>query len=366
VLNRLDRYIAREIAVSLTAVQIVLLLIMVSNQVLRVLGDVTAGTLPADAVATVLTGFSIKTFLRLLPISFYLGVILGLGRLYRDSEIVVMRACGVTDWDLLRPVAAVGLPVMLLSAAATLYVIPWADRIAEAATEAAAAELGLGALRPGRFTVADDGRITLFVEDIARDGRSLEGVFVENRGGARRGVERAEGGKSILDTRSGDRFLVLGPGVRYEGESGQATMRIIEYREHGILLREREPVVNLDRIRVKATAELMQSNRRADRVELQWRFSLPFATVALGLLALPLSRVSPRQGRFGKFAVGLLAFIVFMNLLGLNRAWMEKGLVGAFPGFWWIYVLGVVVAVMLMALQNRWLERWRYRGGSSA
>lgn len=364
-LNRLDRYVAREIAIAVIAVQLVLLLILVSNQVLRVLADVMAGVLPGEAVATVLASFSLKTFLRLLPVSFYLGVILGLGRLYRDSEIVVMRACGVSDGDLLRSVAVVALPVMLFSGVGSLHLIPWANRVAEAATEIAAGQLGIGAFRPGRFTGVGDDSVSMFVEGIAGDGRALEQVFIENRAGPSVGVERAERGRLIEDARSGDRFLVLGPGVRYEGVPGQAAMRIIEYGEHGILLREQEPVVNLDRISGKANAELMASLRREDRVELHWRISQPFAILVLGLVALPLSRASPRQGRFGRIAVGLLTFIVFMNLVGLNRAWMEKGLIGLFPGFWWVYALGVVIALALLGRQNRWLDRWRLRHASS-
>jgi lipopolysaccharide export system permease protein len=361
VLTLLDRYIAREILLNLLGVQIVLFLILVSNQLLRVLSDVSAGSLPADAVAAVLGSFGLKIFVRLLPVSFYLGIILAMGRLYRDSEVVVMRACGVNDWDLLKPISVVAVPLMAILGLSSLYLVPWTIRVTESVTDSAAVEVQLEGVRPGRFTVAGDGRYTLFVENIVEDGRVLDDVFLESRDGTRPGVERAERGRQIQDTGTGDRFLVLGPGVRYEGAPGQAQMRITEYREHGVLVRKREPVINLDRISGKTTAALLKSIRRGDLVELQWRISLPFAIVVLGLLALPLSRVSPRQGRFGKIAVALLVYIVFMNLAGVNRAWMEKGLMGIFPGFWWIYLLGVILAMVLLAWQNRWFERWRYR-----
>lgn len=361
-LNRLDRYISREILLNLLGVQLVLFLILVSNQLLRVLSDVSSGTLPADAVMAVLGSFALKIFIELLPISFYLGIVLAMGRLYRDSEVVVMRACGIGDWDMLKPVFIVAVPLMVVLALSSVYLVPWTIRVAEVVTDSAAVEVTLEGVRPGRFTLSSDGRSTLFVEDVLDRGRVLDGIFLESRHGAQAAVERAEQGRQIQDTASGDRFLVVGPGTRYEGVPGQGRMRITEYREHGVLVRKREPVINLDRTSGKTTAALLDSSRRDDMVELQWRISVPFAIAVLGLLALPLSRVSPRQGRFGKVAVALLIYIVFMNLTGLNRAWMEKGQIGIFPGFWWIYLLGALLAVVLLGWQNRWVERWRYRG----
>ena len=97
-----------------------------------------------------------------------------------------------------------------------------------------------------------------------------------------------------------------------------------------------------------STFELMFSEIPSDVAELQWRLSRPLATILLALIAIPLSRSSPRQGRNEKIFTATLIFALYYNLSGLARTWVEQGTVGSFPGIWWLHMLmTVLVAFML-------------------
>lgn len=91
--------------------------------------------------------------------------------------------------------------------------------------------------------------------------------------------------------------------------------------------------------------------------EMQWRLSVPIATVLLALLAVPLSRSRPREGRYGRIAIGLLVFIIYLNLLSAAKAWTEEGAISPMLGLWWVHGCMVLFTLTLLGLQNRWLRR---------
>jgi lipopolysaccharide export system permease protein len=86
--------------------------------------------------------------------------------------------------------------------------------------------------------------------------------------------------------------------------------------------------------------------------EMQWRIGVPLATVILSILAVPLSRTQPRAGRYGRIAIGLLVFIIYLNMLSAARAWIEQGAVSPLIGLWWVHSAMVLLAVVLLAVQN--------------
>lgn len=101
-----------------------------------------------------------------------------------------------------------------------------------------------------------------------------------------------------------------------------------------------------------SSAALLRSDDALDIAELQWRLAAPAAIFVLTLLAVPLARSSPREGRYGRLALAVLVYIVFANLLGVARVWVERGVVGAWPGLWWVHALFVVVALAMLWRQE--------------
>ena len=99
-------------------------------------------------------------------------------------------------------------------------------------------------------------------------------------------------------------------------------------------------------------SDLMSSRDPEDVAELHWRIGIPLATLILGVLAVPLSRTQPRQGRYGRIAVGLLVFIIYFNLLSAGKAWLEKESLPAGAGIWWVHGLMLGVALFLLGTQN--------------
>ncbi|NNC55297.1 MAG: LPS export ABC transporter permease LptF [Pseudomonadales bacterium] len=349
----LDRYLLREILYTLLAVTGVLLFILLSNQFARVLGEAAAGRLPRDAVLQLMGLTSLQYLTILVPVSLFLAAMLAFGRLYKDSEMSAIMACGVGPARLYRPLMAVAILAIAALSWLSLDLAPWSAETAHILRKNAQRDAELGSLEAGRFRSAAGGSTVFYAESVTDDGM-MANVFIQRQSGDEVQVAVAERGQLVKDR--SQPYFVLRNGRRYEGVPGSSAFRIIEFREHGIPIELAPPDLVSDDAELLPTMALLGSSRLADQAELQWRLSVPISALMLALLALPLSRTSPRQGRYGKLAVAVLVYIVYANLLGAARVWLERGLLPPALGLWWVHGL-VLAAVLLMLLQN---NRWRF------
>lgn len=348
----LDRYIFREIASTWLGVTVVLLLILLTNQFARVLGDVAKGKLPKDAAFDVI-GLSAAQYLTILvPIGLFLAVMLALGRLYRDSEMPAMMACRVGPSGIYRPLFWLLLPLSLGVAWLSIDLGPRALHSIERVGAEARREADLASIEPGRFVSIGPNSAVVYGERLRDDGM-LENVFLQRQfEDGRLEVVVARLGEQVESDDPDIRFLVLHEGRRYEGVPGTSEFRVVEFLEHGIPYR----LPSLDppdpRPRAMPFARLLISDELQHIAELQWRIGVPIATIILAILAVPLSRTQPRAGRYGRLAIGLLVFIIYLNMLSAAKAWIEQGTLSPSLGLWWVHGCAFLFALVLLGHQN--------------
>ena len=357
-LRILDRYIFREIAATWLAVTFVLLMILLTNQFARILGEVAKGKLPKGAVMDVIGLSAVQYLTVLVPIGLFLSIMLALGRLYRDSEMPAMMACRVGPSGVYRPLVWLTLPLVLGVAWLAIDLGPRALQTVERIGAEARREADLASIEPGRFTVFGPNNAVVYGERVTADG-FMENVFlqrfVEDDNGEANIVEVvvAERGEQVESDDPDIRFLVLYNGRRYEGVPGTPQFRVVEFAEHGIPYRlpsleppEPEP-------REMPVSRLIRSTDPLHRAELQWRIGVPLSTIILAIFAVPLSRSQPRSGRYGRLALGLLVFIIYFNLLSAAKAWVEKGEVDPAVGLWWVHGLFLLAALATLGVQDQ-------------
>jgi len=353
----LDRYIFREIASAWLAVTMVLLMILLTNQFARVLGDVAKGKLPKDAAFEVI-GLSAAQYLTVLvPIGLFLAVMLALGRLYRDSEMPAMMACRVGPSGIYRPLMWLLVPLALGVAWLSIVGAPRALNAIERIGAEARREADLASIEPGRFTTFGPQRAVVYGERVTPDGR-MENVFMQ-RPLADGGVEVvvAESGEQVDSEDPDTRLLVLKNGRRYEGIPGTTRFRVVEFAEHGIPYHL--PSLNAPDPRPRAMdfRALLRSSEPEHVAETQWRLSVPLSTILLALLAVPLSKSRPRAGRYGRITIGLLVFIIYFNMLSAATAWVEQGEVPPELGVWWVHGTMLLFTLVILAAQDGWPRR---------
>ena len=347
----LDRYIFREIAQSWLAVTTVLLFILLTNQFARVLGDVAKDKLPKDAIFQIIGLTALQYLTILVPIGLFLAIMLALGRLYRDSEMPAMMACRVGPLDVYRPLSWLLIPLALGVAWLAMEVAPMALSEVERIGMEARRQADLASIEPGRFTSDNREGAVVYAENVVEQGR-IENVFLQRRRADGVEVVVAERGEQVDSDDPDTRFFVLHNGRRYEGVPGTSRFRVMEFAEHGIPYRL--PSVEEPELEPRAmdTRSLVRANSAEEYAELHWRIGIPLATVVLSILAVPLSRSQPRQGRYGRLAIGLLVFIIYFNLMSAGKAWLEQGSVPAGLGLWWVHALMLGAALAMLAAQN--------------
>jgi len=356
----LSRYILRETAQTWFVVTFVLLLILLTNTFAQVLGDAASDKLPKDAVFQVMALTSLQYLTILIPIALFLSIMLALGRLYRDSEMAALMACGIGPGAMYRPLSLLAVVLAVLVAWLALDVSPAAIHRIRVIAEETKQRLDLRVLEAGRFISLGEADAVMYAETISEDG-VLGNVFVQRADDAEVEVVVA---KRAWQSESGEdnvKILTFADGRRYKGEPGQPEFEIVSFKEHGIpyALPAAGPVKFKPESR--PLADLWGSGDPELAAEFQWRLSVPLATLVLTVVAVPLSRSQPRQGRYGGLAAGVLVYIIYVDLLAAGKVWVEREQVPVFVGIWWVHLLFLAVGGILLVRQFGYLNRLSVR-----
>ena len=340
----IDRYLRNEISVPFLAVIAVLIAIFLTFSLTRFLIDANAGLLHASEVVQLTFLKSLISLELLLSLSLYLAVMIGLGRLYSDSEIYAMRASGISEMRLLKPIIQFALLLAVLIALFSIFVRPWAYAQSYRIKAQAEASTEVDRIHPARFyTFGDSGR-TVFIKGISSGGTELDEVFIRTRKNGDLQVITSSAGRIEFEARSGYHRLTLTDANVYKHVAdGPDVFAELGTFSLWIPTAEVDPVVGY-KTKSTSTFDLRDSGSTHDLAEFQWRMSTPLSALLLALLAIPLSRCKPRQGRYARMLAAIVIYAVYFNLLDVSRTWVEMG---ASPGIWWVpALLGLLVFVL--------------------
>ncbi len=342
----IKRYINAQILQSSLAVLGVLFTIIAGSRVIKYFYMATQGRLDVDLLFSLLC-YQSPAFLEfILPLSFFIGVMLSFGRMYVDSEMAVLAAVGLGPRHMLRIAAASMILVLVVSAVMTLYVTPRANYRAEELFSQQAARNSFEILRPGLFQSLEGGKV-IYVRSISDDRSQLEDVFVygglggEDQTGV---VIRAAHGRILVD--AGARYLVLESGERDELPAGSHHLQRITFATYSLLL-TKAPAKAVTMLKALTGRQLLQRSDILARAELEWRLSLVLLVPVVAMLAQALSRVQPRQGRFLKLLPGILVYLNYIVLLLMVKQAVEKRHLPQ-AAFLWVHLGYALLAFYLL------------------
>jgi lipopolysaccharide export system permease protein len=357
-LRILDRYILREVVVSWLGVTGVLLAILITNQVASVLARAAEGGYPRGVVLELIGLAVVQNVSVVLPVGLLLGVVLALGRLYHDSEMTAAQACGAGSRIVMIPVVAFALVLTLLIGALSLQVAPAATgRILTLRSEA----LRAGQFAPiaaGSFRTFGGGSTVVYAQDTDKDG-TLKRVFVERDRGDHLEIALAQRATHAYSEDGNLQVITLYDGERYEGVPGERKFRIVRFSENTIPVRL-PAVGDVTGLEAIPTSALLRSGDRKQRAEFDFRLALPVMALVLAIVGVPLARLRPRQGRYGRVGFAVLIFFVYIQLAIAGRTWIARGVTPEWLGLWWVHVAVIALSAAIL-LVPRFLARARYR-----
>jgi lipopolysaccharide export system permease protein len=358
----IDRYLLREIFRTFAGVTAVLMLILLGDQFARGLARAAADRIPREAVLKLMGLTSIEYLSLMVPAAFFFAIMLTLGRLYRDSEMAALNACGVGAGRLLKPLLWAAVVVAGGLAVLSFDTVPWAARMSAEIRLEGQRQMQITALEPGRFRSASGGRLVFYARDRNAAGQ-LTGVFIQQRVENDVEVATAARAEQRVSLERDENYLVLYDGIRYTGRPGTPEFRIARFREHGIPLPIPQRADPTQQRRQMSTFSLLGTGDDEDSAELHWRLSAPASLLVLTLLAVPLGRSPPRSGRYGRIGFAILIFVLYSNLLSVGRTLIERGHVPHWLGLWWVHALLLGTALLMLYLQagGAWRLRARWR-----
>jgi lipopolysaccharide export system permease protein len=349
-------YIIKEILRTFAAVFLILFLILLSTQLLRYLSAVADGKVPIELFFMMLGLRNLESMSLLLPLSLFLSVLLALSRLYKDSEMIALASCGSGPSTLLKSVLILSFTFIIVEGSLALFLSPLANRQIEIMKEEFKSTSDVETISAGQFNISKDSSRVLYAAR-KTENNELENVFLHLRNKNNQSVLSAEDARLVTDKNLGARYIIFQNGNRYDGVPGTLEYRHIKYKDYGIHIQGKS-VGEIDFEKYSLTmAELLTMTDSKAISEIQWRLSLVISIILLPMLAVPLSKSTPRKGPYAKFAVALLVYIVYTNLLTISQSWIKKDKIDPLIGLWWVHGLFFLLFMVLFAKQMGWFNR---------
>lgn len=407
----LRRYMTRQVASTTALVLGFLVVMMLGGRLIRYFGIAAEGSLDISLLFTII-GYNLPYFLELiLPLAFFIALMLVFGRLYVDQEMAVINASGVSRGKLARLITPLILALFVAEAALSIVGKPWGVRSSESIWQQQALTSAFDLIKPNEFI--SSGNYHLYVGSLSDDKTQLQDVVLIQSGPkdnsatainnqtVNSSIELTENAeltkqlplddlpKQLVDSAKpkvskdtitlakraeqvengagGVTQLDLFQGRRYEVGTGSLKYNQIGFDRYRITLTEAtKEVVTEDNIETQAIGPLWQaatgsmavSNlkaRRAAQGELGYRFALPWLMIIAPMLAVPLAQVRPRQGRWLRLFPAILLFVsCALGIISLKNA-VAKGGVSVWSYAW------LVIGFMALALYMNWASRIQHR-----
>lgn len=321
-----------------------LLVVWLSVLLVRLLGEAAAGDIGANVVFGLAAFSSITALPIILSVALFVAVLTTVTRNYRESEMVVWFASGLSLRSWIRPVMNFAVPVAFVVAVLTLVASPWAYNQIDEYRQRFEQRSDLSKVSAGQFVETEDGARVFFAEAPTREGDELGQIIARVIEPDWLSIVTADSA-SIRTEANGDRFLVLGPGHRYDLKPGTPEFRMLDFERYGIRIESRTDADNLEaanqaarqQTKARTTASLVESSDNESRSQLMWRLALPLAVLNLALLAIPMGVVNPRLGRSGDLLIAGLVALLYMNMINLSRGWIAHGQLDFGLGVWLVH-----------------------------
>jgi len=323
--------------------------ILLIGRLLELIELVISRGVPALQVGKLLV-LIMPTFLEMtVPMAFLLAILLGLGRMANDQELLAMKASGVSPLQILSPIAGISLIIAILTLATTLYARPTANAALKKELYSIAKSRVGTALKEKVFN-DDFPKILIYVEEIIPPGNTAQGIFIiDTRDRVREDIILGKVARITTDDETNTLALRLFDGSIYEREKkrpgfSQTTFNIYDFKfdldELVGPMRQKEagpkeiPSAEL----IKTIEDKLRRGGKPipERMELHHRIAFGFVPLVFGVLGVALALL-PRASRASRswgFMLCLFWLLAYYVLLSLGKALGDKGLLHPIAALW--------------------------------
>jgi lipopolysaccharide export system permease protein len=362
----LRRYFLHEVAVPFLFGIGVFTFILLVARMLKLVELVVNRGVPLVEIGK-LFAYILPTFLEVtVPMALLLAVLLSVGRLSSDSEIVALRTSGISLYQMMVPITMFTLAVYILGIFLAMYARPWGNNRLKAGLYEIAKTRASAGLRERVFN-DDFAGLVIYVEHIQPPGDQLGGVLIaDSRDPNQRNTVLAKRGFLVSSEETHTVTLRLLDGNIHTFMPGEKSYHKTDFTVYDVTLnlaaalakfsqREKDPQeMTVPELRAAIAAkERAGKPANAELVELHRKFSVPFACLVFGLIGVPLGIRPARAVRSRGFSVSLVVIFLYYLLLTTGEALGQKGVVPPALALWTPNVIFAAVGAALFAIAAR-------------
>ena len=360
----IQKYIFKEIFKVQLVTFSVLLSVFLCQSIIRYVGRAATGETPSDVVFSMVL-YSVPSICYLmLPLSLFVAIISAVGRVCSDSEMVVMRSSGFSEYAVLKIALILAVLTSIAAACNSLYLMPEAARAQQSLKLAAQNNPRYLPIESGRFVnfQSGDNRYVIYIEKVegrsARNEREMGNLYVMSNTFSNDSSFTASVSGHVSSDAEGYQWLNLGKGNRYERDSAHNAYRSISFGSFKLPVGfDNTSEDDNSEVSMLSTRTLMNSDDAQYSLELQWRMAPIFAVIILTMIAVPLSMVNPRQGRFSRLWQAILIYASYYLLLLAFRNMINAGRMWVTPGLYLVPVIFFIVAAIPLNMHDKWHRR---------
>lgn len=335
-MRTLDRYVLREVLAPFALALLVLTFILIIPFIIAQAETMIAKGVPWLTVAQVMVTLLPQALGLTIPMALLVGLLVALGRLSGDREVVAMLACGISPLRLLRPALLLGVTAWAATSWVMLWAIPDANQSFREITTQLVADRAEGEVKP-RVFFEDFPGFVVYVRQIPPDGGWAGVVAADTRSPEHPVIWLAKRGRMLVDRSQRTIQMVLTDGTRHSTSAtdpdGYEVVRFGEtivsldpesvFPRTGPARGEREMSIAELRARASTLAQAGASPHNP-LMEIHKKFSIPVACFVFALIGVALGATSRRDGKLASFVLGLGVIFVYYAVMLLGQG-LAKG-----------------------------------------
>jgi len=362
-MNRvINRYILREISVPFFMILFILTFVLLMGRILQLMDlMINKGIHVTDIGRLVL--YLMPSFLTItVPVSLLISILIALGRLSRDNEIIVLKASGLSLYQLMPSVAFVSLCAFCITAVTGFFLVPYGNFATKTLLFDIARQKASIGIKERVFN-GDFAGLVLYAQELPPQENCMRGVFIsDNRTLNEPTTIIAQRGYLVSDPQSMQVTLRLQDGSIHTADANTVTYKKIDFSSYDINLDLSTSIGNKNEtvtkdskemslpelIRESRTPGLKETTVKELIIEIHKKFTMPFACIVFGLIGVPLGISKHRSGKSRGFVIGLIVIMIYYVLQIGGEALGEIGILPPAIGAWIPGTLGGCIGGYLL------------------
>ncbi len=342
-MKQIKKHIVTEVISVFFAVIAILILIMVSFQFAKLLAMAASGKIVGSAIFKLVALNTISLFVLLTPFAFFIACLITLSKFASDNELIAMKSVGHSNFDTIKALLIVAIPLAFLVIYLTLFMLPQSYSLSQKLTDQAKKESEISFLQPGNFRTIGS-KTVLFVADINDKKFTRFFVWQKDKKGEAITIAKTGEQKYIKD----DRYIELQSGTRFAEDKSKKTTALMIFDKLLLLLPEVKKTTRKQKLKSVPTSVLLKNKTLSNRIEFQRRISPAISIILLSIFVVFLVQFNPRESSRGRFIIAVLIYVIYSNSQYILQVLIEKNGLPIFPGVYLSHIIfGAIILIWL-------------------